>query len=118
MQTEGSQTIVLKAMGRAINKAVTIAEILKRKLPVHQLNQLTSVEMLDTYLPLEEGLDPVTSRRYVSCLRITLSLRELDAAHYGYQPPLAAEERAAPPQPQQPHHGYLSSPVHQFVPSP
>jgi DNA-binding protein Alba len=31
---EGAQTIMLKAMGRAINKAVTIAEILKRKIPL------------------------------------------------------------------------------------
>jgi DNA-binding protein Alba len=31
---EGAETIMLKAMGRAINKAVTIAEILKRKIPL------------------------------------------------------------------------------------
>jgi len=34
-------------MGRAINKAVTIAEILKRKMPLHQMNTLSSVEMVD-----------------------------------------------------------------------
>jgi hypothetical protein len=83
-------------MGRAINKAVTIAEIIKRKLPVHQVNQLSSVEMIDVYMPLEEGLDQVTSRRYVSCLRITLSLSPdaVDKSHYGYQPPLPADERS------------------------
>ena len=51
-------------MGRAINKAVTIAEILKRKMPLHQCNALSSVEMIDIFEPLEEGLDRVTSRRY------------------------------------------------------
>ena len=51
-------------MGRAINKAVTIAEILKRKMPLHQCNNLSSVEMIDVFEPLEEGLDRVTSRRY------------------------------------------------------
>ena len=51
-------------MGRAINKAVTIAEILKRKMPLHQCNALSSVEMVDIFEPLEEGLDRVTSRRY------------------------------------------------------
>jgi DNA-binding protein Alba len=61
---KGSDTIVLKAMGRAINKAVTIAEILKRKMPLHQCNALSSVEMIDVFEPLEEGLDTVTSRRY------------------------------------------------------
>ncbi|CAB9519905.1 ribonuclease P MRP 25kDa [Seminavis robusta] len=60
---EGSNIIVLKAMGRAINKAVTIAEILKRKMPLHQVNALSSVEMIDVFEPLEEGLDVVTSRR-------------------------------------------------------
>eukprot|EP00527_Entomoneis_sp_CCMP2396_P006758 CAMPEP_0198149376 /NCGR_PEP_ID=MMETSP1443-20131203/46225_1 /TAXON_ID=186043 /ORGANISM="Entomoneis sp., Strain CCMP2396" /LENGTH=111 /DNA_ID=CAMNT_0043814383 /DNA_START=419 /DNA_END=754 /DNA_ORIENTATION=+ len=82
-------------MGRAINKAVTIAEILKRKMPLHQWNNLSSVEMVDVYEPVEEGLDVVTSRRYVSCLQITLSLtlaNANDTMHPGYQPPLAEEE--------------------------
>jgi hypothetical protein len=80
-------------MGRAINKAVTIAEILKRKMPLHQLNSLSSVEMIDVYEPMEEGLDVVTSRRYVSCMKITLSLTtDLDVTHSGYQPPLGIEE--------------------------
>jgi DNA-binding protein len=79
-------------MGRAINKAVTIAEILKRKMPLHQINQLSSLEMVDVYEPLEEGLDVVTSRRYVSCIKITLSLSQLDVNHAGYQPPLPMED--------------------------
>jgi DNA-binding protein len=64
---------MLKAMGRAIHKAVTIAEILKRKIPLHQWNVLSSMEMIDRYEPIEEGLDMVENRRYVSCLTITLS---------------------------------------------
>ena len=80
-------------MGRAINKAVTIAEILKRKMPLHQWNVLSSLEMIDVYEPVEEGLDMVESRRYISCLTITLSLSLLkdplmDTNHSGYQPPL------------------------------
>ena len=100
--SSGSKTIVLKAMGRAINKAVTIAEILKRKMPLHQWNVLSSLEMIDLYEPIEEGLDVVENRRYVSCLTITLSLTllqhsegmaktdddspPLDTHHFGYQP--------------------------------
>ena len=95
-QSDGSPTIVLRAMGRAINKAVTIAEILKRKIPLHQWNALSSIEMVDVYEPIEEGLDVVTSRRYVSCMTITLSTTmlsgNLDHNHSGYQPPLAASE--------------------------
>ena len=81
-------------MGRAINKAVTIAEILKRKMPLHQVNALSSVEMIDVFEPLEEGLDVVTSRRYVSCMKITLSRdgEGMDRNGIGYQPPLPLEE--------------------------
>lgn len=77
-------------MGRAINKAVTIAEILKRKMPLHQSNSLSSVEMVDVFEPLEEGLDTVTSRRFVSCMKITLSktAEGIDKNDIGYQPPL------------------------------
>lgn len=77
-------------MGRAINKAVTIAEILKRKMPLHQITSLSSCEMIDVFEPLEEGLDVVTSRRHVSCMKITLSkdCAEIDTDDIGYQPPL------------------------------
>lgn len=95
IQNDGSPTIVLKAMGRAINKVVTIAEILKRKMKLHQWNTLSSVEMVDIYEPVEEGLDVVESRRYVSCMTITLSLHMLDdmgTDHSGYQPPLPSSE--------------------------
>ena len=44
---QGANRVVLKAMGRAINKAVTIAEILKRKMPLHQITLLTSSEIID-----------------------------------------------------------------------
>jgi hypothetical protein len=102
-------------MGRAINKAVTIAEILKRKMPLHQWNVLSSLKMIDLYEPIEEGLDVVENHRYVSCLTITLSLTllspskqdstktiddnnddttspPLDIHHFGYQPPLPITE--------------------------
>lgn len=60
-------------MGKAINKAVTIAEILKRKMPLHQVTALSSCEIINVYEPLEEGLDTVVNQHYVSCLTITLS---------------------------------------------
>lgn len=51
--------------------------------------------MIDIYEPIEEGLDVVTSRRYVSCMKITLSrrlLEEMSTNDIGYQPPLPAQE--------------------------
>jgi hypothetical protein len=70
-------------MGKAINKTVTIAEILKRKLPLHQITSLSSCEMIDVFEPLEEGLDTVTNHRHVSCIKITLSLEEMDVNNIG-----------------------------------
>jgi hypothetical protein len=74
-------------MGRAINKAVTIAEILKRKMALHQITSLSSCEIVDVFEPLEEGLDVVESRRYVSCMAITLSIDGvgMDVNDIGYQ---------------------------------
>ena len=74
-------------MGKAINKAVTIAEILKRKMPLHQITTLSSCEIVNVYEPLEEGLDTVVNQHYVSCLTITLSrdLTGIDVNDIGYQ---------------------------------
>ncbi len=74
-------------MGKAINKAVTIAEILKRKMPLHQISTLSSCEIVNVYEPLEEGLDTVVNQHYVSCLTITLSrdLTGIDVNDKGYQ---------------------------------
>jgi len=81
-------------MGRAINKSVTIAEILKRKMPLHQITALSSSEIIDVFEPLEEGLDTVESKRYVSCMTITLSKdgEGMDKNDIGYQSPLPPEE--------------------------
>ena len=74
-------------MGKAINKAVTIAEILKRKMPLHQITTMSSCEIVNVYEPLEEGLDTVVNQHYVSCLTITLSrdLTGINVNDIGYQ---------------------------------
>lgn len=92
LTNQNQNQIILKAMGRAVNKAVTIAEILKRKAQFHQITSLSSVEIVDIYDPIEEGLDRVESKRYVSCINIVLSRSPLDTTDIGYQPPLPLEE--------------------------
>lgn len=94
MLASGNQHVELKAMGKAINKAVTIAEILKRKMPLHQITALSSCEIVNVYEPLEEGLDTVVNQHYVSCLTITLSTdsTDIDIHDIGYQPPLSLNE--------------------------
>jgi DNA-binding protein len=50
-------SIVLRAMGKTITKAVSIAEILKKRFPIHQVTEIGSTEIEEIYHPSVEGLD-------------------------------------------------------------
>ncbi|KAK8566158.1 hypothetical protein V6N13_021229 [Hibiscus sabdariffa] len=109
---KGSNEIVLKAMGRAINKTVMIAELIKRRIAdLHQITSIGSTDITDIWEPLEEGLLPLEITRHVSMITLTLSKKELDTSSTGYQAPLQAdqvkplneyEEDGAPESPQKP----------------
>ncbi|PRP81197.1 hypothetical protein PROFUN_02031 [Planoprotostelium fungivorum] len=86
------EQVILKAMGRAINKAVSVAEILKRRVPLHQVTTIDSSNIVDVWEPIEEGLDRIETTRHVSSITIVLSTQPLDVNEPGYQPPLPAEE--------------------------
>ncbi|XP_027092288.1 uncharacterized protein LOC113748941 [Coffea eugenioides] len=93
LQEKGSEEIVFKAMGRAINKTVTIVELIKRRIVgLHQITSITSTDINDTWEPLEEGLLPLQTTRHVSMITITLSKKELDTSSLGYQPPIPADQ--------------------------
>lgn len=119
---KGHASVVLKAMGKAINKTVTIgegpgrgraggregvqrlhaqlrscsccagaqgppptpaqlaraappaAEIIKRRIAgLHQITRISSIDITDTWDPLEEGLDRIETTRHVSVMTIILS---------------------------------------------
>merc|ERR1712039_1121564 len=57
---------------------------------LHQITSLSTVEIVDEYEPLEEGLEKVTDTRNVSTIEITLSKDALDTSNKGYQPPIDA----------------------------
>merc|ERR1712083_349402 len=81
--------VVIKASGNALTKAVTSAEVIKRRFKgLHQITALGSVDIVDEYEPLEEGLEKVSDTRTVSTIEITLSKDALDTANKGYQPPI------------------------------
>ncbi|KAH1239918.1 Ribonuclease P protein subunit p25-like protein [Glycine max] len=93
LQEKHASEIVLKAMGQAISKTVAIAEILKKRIPkLHQDTGISSVSIVDTWEPIEEGLVPVEMTRHVSMISITLSTRELDENSPGYQAPSNVEQ--------------------------
>ncbi|XP_044509875.1 uncharacterized protein LOC123228536 isoform X2 [Mangifera indica] len=93
LQEKGSNEVVFKAMGRAINKTVTIVELIKRRIVgLHQNTAIGSTDITDIWEPLEEGLLPLETTRHVSMITITLSKKELNTSSVGYQPPLLDEQ--------------------------
>ncbi|KAL3683738.1 hypothetical protein R1sor_001760 [Riccia sorocarpa] len=92
-EEKGASEVVLKAVERAVNKAVPIAEILKRRIAgLHQVTSIESTYLTDVWQPLEEGLVPVEISRRISVITITLSTKELDTSSPGYQPPVPADQ--------------------------
>ncbi|KAK9985159.1 hypothetical protein SO802_034684 [Lithocarpus litseifolius] len=90
---KGSNEISLKAMGRAINKTVMIAELIKRRIAgLHQNTAIGSTDITDVWEPLEEGLLPLETTPHISITTITLSKKELDTSSIGYQPPIPADQ--------------------------
>eukprot|EP00741_Cyanophora_paradoxa_P005034 tig00000842_g4876.t1 len=90
---KNANEVVLKAMGRAINKTVTIAEIIKRRIPgLHQLTKIDSTDITDVWEPIEEGLNKLETTRHVSMVTITLSKLQLDSSLPGYQPPIPEDQ--------------------------
>jgi len=90
-------TILLKATGRAINKAVTTAEVVKRRIPdLHQVTSLDTLEITDVWEPTEQGLKEVETKRRVASITITLSrdkeaIDKAEGASFGYQQPINSD---------------------------
>lgn len=95
LEKSQNESIVIKATGNAIPKAVNVVEILKRRVEgLHQINRVRNVEVEDTYEPLEEGLDTVIVKRYLSLIEVTLA-KKLEYGQNrepGYQEPLPETE--------------------------
>merc|ERR1712060_507929 len=90
---QDKKTITITGTGNAITKAVTLAEIAKRRFKgLHQITSLSTTEIVDEYEPLEEGLDKVTETKTLSCIEIKLSMEALDTGDKGYQAPLPESE--------------------------
>jgi len=93
LQEKQCEEITLKAMGKAINKTVAIAEIIKRRIPgLHQITEIDSTDIKETYTPTEEGLGPVETTRHVSSILISLFTHEPNTSALGYQPPIPDTE--------------------------
>ncbi|XP_047217237.1 ribonuclease P protein subunit p25-like protein [Girardinichthys multiradiatus] len=82
--------IIFTACGKGVSKAITCAEIVKRRLKgLHQLTKLTYSKVLEVWEPLEPaaGLDSLTVSRNLPAIWILLSKEPLDLDQPGYQAP-------------------------------
>ncbi|PWZ44049.1 Ribonuclease P protein subunit p25-like protein [Zea mays] len=84
IEDNGSDEVVFKAMGRAINKTIMVVELIKRRIVgLHQNTTTGSTDITDMWEPLEEGLLLLETTRHVSMITITLSKKELDTSSIG-----------------------------------
>lgn len=82
--------LVFTAVGKAVSKAITCAEIVKRRVKgLHQLTRLLYGAVVEVWEPREPGvgLDSLTVNRNVPTIWILLSRDPLDGSQSGYQAP-------------------------------
>ncbi|XP_060937488.1 ribonuclease P protein subunit p25-like protein [Limanda limanda] len=82
--------IVFTASGKGVSKAITCAEIVKRRVKgLHQLTRLLYSAVVEVWEPLEPGagLDSLTVNRNLPAIWILLSRDPPDCGQPGYQAP-------------------------------
>lgn len=88
---EGKKFVTIKAAERLMDKALWVAEVLRRKVEgLHQIVNVTEKKIVDVYEPLEEGLVTVSDERFLTVLEVTLTLEPTadQKKHPGYHTPL------------------------------
>lgn len=87
------KSLEIRGTGNAIVKALILIELVKRRVgDLHQINNITSTEIVDVFKPNIEGLEEIEQRRRVTCLNCVLSKDPLDTSNIGYQAPTPKEE--------------------------
>jgi ribonuclease P/MRP protein subunit RPP25 len=100
---EDQKSLIISATGNAIVKALILIEMVKRRVGnLHQTNEITSREMIDTFEPKIEGLEEIVQKRRVTAMKTVLSKDPLEESDIGYQAPEAKED--LPPRQERPHH--------------
>eukprot|EP00210_Caulerpa_lentillifera_P000891 g862.t1 len=97
LQDKGRKTVVLKGMGRVINKTVSLAEILKRQVKgLYQRAEIGSIRIVQSGTE-DENLQ--NSTRLLSTIEIVLTMEPEDEKYY--QPPVdeSKEEPMMPANP-------------------
>jgi hypothetical protein len=88
---EDKTFVTIKAAERLIERALWVAEVLKRKVPdLHQIITITEKQIVDVFMPREEGLLKVEKERFLTVVEVTLTRKptEEQKKAAGYQAPL------------------------------
>lgn len=77
-----------------MDNVVKLAELIKHSFTgLYQFNSIETIEIIDEYEPLEEGLDHLVFKRFSTMLTIVLTKNEPeDRNHIGYQDPVPDSE--------------------------
>ena len=92
---EDKQFVTIKAAERLIERALWVAEVLRRKVPdLHQIITITEKKIVDVYMPREEGLLKVEQERFLTVAEIVLTRKptEEQTKAVGYQAPVKNTE--------------------------
>eukprot|EP01064_Diplonema_japonicum_P025024 TRINITY_DN3592_c2_g1_i1.p1 TRINITY_DN3592_c2_g1~~TRINITY_DN3592_c2_g1_i1.p1 ORF type:complete len:241 (+),score=78.00 TRINITY_DN3592_c2_g1_i1:55-723(+) len=106
---DGCRTLVFKARGQAVSKAVAVSEVIKRRVVgLHQIIKVDGGVVKHTYELRENPTEEtrVVQEKFITGLQVCLSLEELDKTAPGYQEPLTEDQvtdakdfTAQPPKP-------------------
>ncbi|VVD03549.1 unnamed protein product [Leptidea sinapis] len=78
LEDKATSVVVWSAVGVAIAKCVSCAEILKRQLAIpHQVTKLVYLNVEEFWEPKVEGLETIVVKRQIPAIHILLSLEEL-----------------------------------------
>jgi len=88
---EDKQFVTIRAAERLIERALWVAEVLRRKVPeLHQIINITEKKIVDVFMPREEGLVKVEKERYLTVIEVTLTRKPTEEQKKapGYQAPI------------------------------
>uniref|UniRef100_A0A8D0GYV0 Ribonuclease P/MRP subunit p25 like n=1 Tax=Sphenodon punctatus TaxID=8508 RepID=A0A8D0GYV0_SPHPU len=90
MESDSVQQILFSGSGKAVSKAITCVEIMKRRQKgLHQVTKVFFKQTEEIWEPIvpTAGLDNLTVKRNVPAICVLLSKDQLDAQTPGYQAP-------------------------------
>jgi len=89
LSNDSESQIVWEGSGDAVHKAITCAEIMKKKFShsLHQVTRLSSTTIVETWKPRIDGLDDIRVKRHLPLIKILLSKEPLTTDANGYQAP-------------------------------